>query len=406
MENFNNTAEKRKVTRVAVLFGGRSSEHEISILSSLELMDAFDSRFLEVIPVYVSIDGRWYIGQHLRNRNKYKDVQSLLESCCEVTLLPKPATKGLSVLGDPQFVGHDLTDDDILPVDVFFPLFHGQFGEDGCIQGLFELAEVAYVGCGVMSSAVAMNKYVCKSFLAQHGIPVLPSMIVRKVDALRNFEGVLESVLRNESLCGFPLFIKPNCMGSSVGIGKAHDLDELKTCLATVFRFDSTAIVEKCVSNLFEINVAVRNFLSPQSSVVEVPAKSGDLLTYEDKYMSGSKKGGRPSRGMASLVRAIDPDDLPPDYKRKVQGYAIDAYRLLECAGIARLDFIVDKSEGEVYFNEINTPPGSLAHYLWAKSEPQQLYTEVINDLVLEAETVLAIKLGLLREFGFKALKG
>ena len=388
--------ENKKI-RVAVLFGGRSSEHEISIISALEMMEAADTRSYELIPVYVTIDGRWLIGEGTRNRDSYKKINSFLATLTEVTLLPKPQSRiALTVLSD--------SEEREIPIDVFFPLFHGQFGEDGCIQGLFELADVPYVGCGVMSAAVTMNKYVCKKYLEAHGIPVIPATTACKADALKDFGGLCQRIADDKQLGGFPLFVKPCNMGSSVGIGKAQNLADLEICLARVFRYDHRAIVERCVSDLFEINVSVKNENDPIASVVEVPAKTGDMLTYEDKYLKGAKKGSRPSQGMASLVRSIDPEDLPPDYKQKVREYAVRAYSLLECAGIARLDFIVDKTSGQIYFNEINSPPGSMAHYLWAKSRPIALYTQTFSDLVDEALASFARKLSLQREVGFKAL--
>ena len=396
------TAENGKRVKVAVLFGGRSSEHEISILSALEMVSAMDTTRFEPIPVYITTEGKWFSGEELLDRAFYKNLTLGLAKLTEVSLPPHPGSRGLLVLAESWSGGFEVGER--IPVDVYFPVFHGQFGEDGCIQGLFELAEVPYVGCGVMSAAVAMNKYVCKKYLAAHGIPVLPATTASKGAALRDFQGVVDSVLQQPGMDKFPLFIKPCNMGSSVGIGKANNRDELAICLSRVFRYDHRAIIEPCVADLFEINVSVMGETAPVASVVEIPVSTSGILTYEDKYMRGGKKGGRPSQGMASLLRSIDPPDLAQHYKDEVRAFAERAYGLLECAGVARLDFIVDKKNGKLYFNEINSPPGSLAHYLWAKSKPRRLYTENIQVLIEEALEIYARKISLQREIGFKAL--
>jgi D-alanine-D-alanine ligase len=393
----------KKKLKVAVLFGGRSSEHEISIITALDLITATDTLRFEVLPVYISAAGRWYTGDALLERSFYKQLAKNLAPEAglvqEVTLLPIPGELGLRRIkhGAPVLAARR-----VIPVDVYFPAFHGQFGEDGCLQGLFEMADVAYTGSNVLASSMAMSKYACKLFLQAHGIPVLPAALVQKDEVVSGLAEVRQRIRTTPGLEQFPLFIKPCNLGSSVGIGRAENEAELDAALAKVFRYDYQAIVEPCVSDMFEINVSVLDQTSPRASVVEIPVSGGGTLTYEDKYVRGAKKG--PSQGMASLVRVIDPPDLPQETKQKVIQSALLASRVLGSGGVSRFDFIVDKRSGLLYFNELNPFPGSMAYYLWAKSTPRLLYTEMITTIVERALAVHQTKASLQRDFGFKAL--
>lgn len=394
-------ARKTK-TRVAVLFGGRSVEHEISVITALEIIDAMDVVLFEPIPVYIDSRGRWFTGQALRERDLYKKLPSALNQLVEVTLLPIPGVRGLV----PRLrSGNWASERDRIPIDVVIPAFHGQFGEDGCMQGLLELAELAYVGCDVLASSVAMHKYLCKSVLRAHGIPVLPAVVVEKSELRADLDGVHKRIVGTPGLDRFPLFVKPCNLGSSIGVSRAHNRAELEAALAKVFKYDLEAIVEPCVTELMEINVSVCEDSPTRLSVVEIPVSQTGVLTYEDKYLrgGGGKKGGG-SRGMASLVRVVDPPDLDPSYKEQVQLHARTAFEVLGCAGVVRFDFMVDTSSGELYFNELNPFPGSLAYYLWAKSLPPRLYTETITHMIVRAESRRAQTMSLARDMGFRAL--
>ncbi|HQH28165.1 MAG TPA: D-alanine--D-alanine ligase, partial [Oligoflexia bacterium] len=290
------------------------------------------------------------------------------------------------------------------------PAFHGQFGEDGCIQGLFELADVPYAGCGVLSSAAAMNKYHCKCLLHAHGIPVLPAAVVPKAAAQSGLNKVLAQIYGTKGLEEFPLFVKPGNLGSSIGVSRAKDETELNAALAKVFELDNEAIVEPCVVNLLEINVSVlEGDKGPEASVVEIPVASAGVLTYEDKYMrqgKGKKGSGRSVQGMAGLTRVIDPEDLAPEIKAAVVRFALEAFRILGCAGVVRFDFMLDLDTNQLYFNELNPLPGSMAHYLWVKSKPPVLYTELLTRIIEGACRRKALSAGLKRDLGFRALSG
>ena len=388
--------------RVAVLFGGRSVEHEISVISALQLMLAVDPAKFDLIPVYITPNGSWYIGAALLERSFYAKALENLAQLEEVTLLPKPGVGGLTRLG-----ARGLSS--VIEVDLFLPAFHGQYGEDGCIQGLFEMAQVPYTGSDLPSSAITMNKYLCKMYLSAHGIPVLPASIVHRHEAQADIKQVVSGLLSQDKFKHFPLFIKPCNLGSSIGVSRVNDATELAAALAKVFRYDTQALVEPCVSKIMEINVSVRAQLGIESgieaSVVEIPVSESGTLSYEEKYLrDGGKKSGR-SQGMASLTRVIDPADLDSELRNQVIELAKRSFSLLGCLGVARLDFIVDLATNKLYFNELNAFPGSCAFYLWARSKPRVLYTQLIEDMINAALGRFATNAALDRDIGLRALK-
>jgi D-alanine-D-alanine ligase len=391
------TVNARK--KVAVMFGGRSAEHEISIITALQAISAMDTLCYEIIPLYINPSGKWYTGNALLEKSFYRSMPDNLGTVQQVTLLPDPTIRGLIPIS-PKGV---MQLDKAIPVDVYFLTFHGQYGEDGCIQGLLELADVVYASCHVLSSALAMNKYLCKAVLEKHGISVLPATMISRKAAISNLAEVQRQILETPGLDQFPLFVKPSHLGSSIGISIAHDKETLSAALAKVFRYDDEAIIEPCITQLMEINVSVLDGDPPQASVVEVPIASEQALTYEDKYMRNGKTSG--TQGMASLTRLIDPQDLDPAIKQKVRQDALKAFQILGCSGVGRFDFIFDLSNGKLYFNELNPIPGSLSFYLWEKSHPPILYTEIIHRLISKAQEHKSCRLALQKGMGFKALK-
>jgi D-alanine-D-alanine ligase len=384
-----------KRTRVAVLFGGRSVEHEISVITALQLMQAIDPAAYEVTPVYIAPTGAWYTGSKLLNRTFYAKVPGNLSTLSEVTLLPKPGVRGLTRLSDHSTI----------PVDVFLPAFHGQYGEDGCIQGLFELADMPYTGSNVVASAVTMNKYVCKVFLNEHDIPVLPAQLISRSEAQKDISKVVSDILSTEGFTQLPLFVKPCNLGSSIGVSKVKEASELAPALAKVFRYDTHALVEPCVSEIMEINCSVRDYNGIHASVVEIPVSQSGVLSYEEKYLQGGGKKTGQSEGMASLTRVIDPQDLDPEIRDTVIELAKKSFTILGCSGVARLDFIVDLATGQLYFNELNAFPGSCSFYLWARSQPRILYTTLIHNMIETALKHHATAASLDRNIGLKALK-
>lgn len=393
--------------RVAVLFGGRSVEHEISVISALQLMLAMDPEKYEIIPVYIAPNGSWYTGSELLERSFYRSVPGALSKLQEVTLLPKPGLSGLMKVGGPITAAKEALaiESPYIPIDVFLPVFHGQYGEDGCIQGLFELANVPYTGSNVTASAITMNKYLCKMFLQAHGIPVLPALIINRAEAQRAIGAVCEQVVRTDGFGAFPLFVKPCNLGSSIGVSRVKEKSELAGALAKVFRYDTVALIEPCVSEIMEINVSIREYKGIHASVVEIPVSQSGVLSYEEKYLrEGGKKSG-PSQGMASLTRVIDPQDLDEEIRAKVLAFGKQTFSLLGCSGVARLDFILNLANGELYFNELNAFPGSCAFYLWVRSKPRILYSDLIDDMIETALRSYAANASLERTIGLRALQ-
>lgn len=404
---------------VAVMFGGRSTEHEISIITALQVLEAIDTVKYHAIPVYISPSGKWYTGDALLKREFYKGMPASLNEAQEVVLLPVPGIGGLTVLGSKSKkasgfslfgAGKKEETEEVIPVDIYLPSFHGSYGEDGCVQGLLELADATYTGSDLLSSAIAMSKYHCKKFLESHGIPVLPSVVLSRqsLDTSRGADltALRNEVLNTEKFDKFPLFVKPANLGSSIGIAKATDNASLDSAILQAFKYDHQVIVEPCLDNKLEINVSIMDDVEPKISVVEIPvAQGGEELTYEDKYIrSGGKKGGQIAQGMAGLSRVIDPTDLDAGIKAKAQEYALRAFKSIGCAGVARIDFMLDLNTNNLYFNEINPLPGSLAYYLWSHSKPSVLFTDLITTMIERAFAKKQAKSVLVREIGFHAL--
>ncbi len=388
-----------KKKNLAVLFGGRSVEHEISVITAIQLMNVIDVTQYEIIPVYIAQTGRWYVGDNLLDKNFYRRLPGSLTEATEVALLPIAGSKGLNYL--------NARPNDVLPIDIYFLAFHGTFGEDGCIQGMLEMADATYTGCGVLPAALGMNKYQCKMMLKAAGIPVLPAALIDRRDAQKSLESVRAQIFATPGLEQLPLFVKPCNLGSSIGIGVAKDELTLNACLVNTFRYDSHAIVEPCVKEILEINVSVLEDDEITASVIEMPVSLSGVLTFEEKYLrddGGKKTGGNESQGMASLSRIIDPPDLDPAMKQAALDYAKQAFKVLGCSGVSRIDFIIDASSNQLYFNEINTLPGSLSFYLWVKSNPPLVYTELLNRIIRQAEKRQVTKLALKRQEGMRAL--
>lgn len=397
------------------MFGGRSVEHEISIITALQLIETIDTVKYNPIPVYIAPSGKWYSGQALLKRDFYKGMPGTLESVQEVVLLPVPGINGLSVMAGKSkqtfsLFGKQQQAPDVISVDVFFPAFHGSYGENGCIQGLLELAGVVYTGSDVVSSAVSMSKYHCKKFLESHDVPCLPSALLSRegldLNPGEKLEEWRKAVLSTKGLEKFPLFVKPANLGSSIGVARVTDEAALDAALLQAFKYDHQVLVEPCVESKLEINVAVIDDAKVRASVVEIPVSStGNELSYEDKYMrGGGKKGGSASLGMAGLTRVIDPTDLDPAIKSQAQELAVRSFTALGCAGVARIDFILDLEAKQLYFNEINPLPGSLANYLWVKSAPPLLFTDLLTLCIERAIKRDKTKRALSHDVGFKAL--
>jgi D-alanine-D-alanine ligase len=375
--------------RVAVLFGGRSLEHDVSIVSGLQVLHALDPSRCMPMPVYIDQDLRWWVGDRLWYTESFKGGGPDRSQVTEVAL---GAGFGSSRLVPVEGLGARSID-----VDVFIPVLHGTYGEDGCISGALELAGCAYVGCGVLASAMGMNKRVTKIMASHAGVPVVPWRSCER-SVLDQGSGWLHTLPEDVAAAfNWPVIVKPCNLGSSAGVSIASSPDELIAGVLKVFEYDSEALIEPFIRNRLELNVAVAGLDQPTPSTTEMPVTNqASLLSFSDKY---KRQGGKSigSAGMASALRVLDPADLPPEMRAQAQDYATRVFSLLGCEGISRIDFLINADTGELFFNEINTLPGSLAFYLWSAPPHYLTLTELLAKLIDRAERLRAIRRGLQR---------
>lgn len=361
--------------QIGVFFGGKSVEHEISVISALQTIAAIDKNKYEIVPVYISKSGEFYAGDQLLEVNNYKNINNLLRLCTKVRF---SSNYGDSNLYNAQ---KGIFDKQIVTkIDVAFPVLHGTNGEDGTIQGLFELIGLPYVGCNVLGSAIGMDKIIMKMALRESGIPIVDYVWFYSKDWLKNKAEISAKINK----LGFPVIVKPANLGSSVGISKAANEDELEDAISLASCFSNRIVIEQMVVNLREINCSVLgDYENAETSVCEEPVKQGDFLTYQDKYVNNSKGGG--SKGMTSTKRII-PAPISDEMTKAIQEYALQTFRVLGSAGVSRIDFMIDDNTKNIYVNEINTIPGSLSFYLWEATNKtfQELVSKLI-DIALKA---------------------
>lgn len=363
--------------RIAVVFGGRSTEHEISIISAIQAIHAFDREIYEIWPVYMSKDGVFYTGEEIGEIASYRgDIGAMLKRAVSVDWVREGGRVYLMRHERKRFGSSTVSE-----IDVVFPIVHGTNVEDGTLTGFFASLGLPVVGCDVLASAVGMNKYVMKAVLKDNGIPVLDCLTFSWKDNEEE-EHIVRAV---EERFPYPVIVKPLNLGSSIGISRADNREELTEALALAFSFAKKILVEPAIRSLKEVNCAVLgDYESAEASECESPLGADEILSFEDKYMSGGKgakgakgtkgaalpakgaKGaGTKSGGMASLTRKL-PADISEEKREEIRTMAVKAFQVLGCAGVARIDFMMDMDDGgRVYLNEINTIPGSLSFYLW-----------------------------------------
>ena len=340
---------------VAVLFGGKSVEHEISVISALQAAEYLDREKYEVIPVYITKQGKMYTGEEVGRIESYKDIKALLAKSKQVILTNEGGKVLLS-----EYPARLFGKKSIL-IDVALPIVHGTNVEDGTLQGYLKTLGVPFAGCDVLASAIGMDKHVMKLVFRDAGIPVLDCRCFLKTEYIRDENAVMAAI---EAAFGYPVIVKPVNLGSSVGISKAKNAEELAEALDLAFRFAPKVLVERAITHLREINCAVLgDIYEAEASECEEPLNATDILSYEDKYMAGGSKNGG-SKGMASLARKI-PADISPELRAEIRAMAVKAFQAMGGNGVARIDFMIDTAENKVYLNEINTIPGSLSFYLW-----------------------------------------
>ena len=428
--------------RVGVFFGGKSVEHEVSVISALQAIASIPADKYEVIPVYITKENEFYTGFECSCIEEYSNIPALIKKSIRCTLMNNEGRVQLM-----RYPFRKSGNNVISDIDVAFPIVHGTNVEDGTLQGYLKLTGVPYVGCDVTASAVGMDKYVMKTVLKDNDIPVLDC--VRFISS--DFSDPDKVLDRCEEKIGYPVVVKPVNLGSSVGISLAHDREELYNSLEDAFRYATVVLVEKAITNLIEINCSViGNTETAEASELEQPISFGKLLDYTAKYQKGKvseeearafkegitdlvnnpidienvlkndasiivspdgryvRKGegvveydysteltrfdgeklkrinlSRPAKaaaGMASLSRLIPPN-MTKDTRDYIRSLAVKAYTVLGCNGLSRIDFMIDRDTNRVYLNEINTIPGSLSFYLWA---PLGVKYSVVLDAMIQ----------------------
>ncbi len=355
--------------RVGVFFGGKSVEHEVSVISGLQAYNSFDKDKYDLIPVYITKDNELYTGEAVGDIANYKNVPALLAKSTRVFCMCEQGQMQLI-----QYPVKKFGSSVVAQIDVAFPVVHGANVEDGSLQGFLRHYNIPFAGCDVAASAVTMDKYVMKTVLKDNDIPVLDCVTLNAKEYERDEDAAYDKV---EAKISYPVIVKPVNLGSSVGIKVAKDREELREALEYAFTFGPRVLVERAIINLREINCAVLgDYEEAHASECEEPISSDEILSYEDKYVAGSKTG---SEGMHTAKREL-PADLTPQKREEIRQMAVKTFQVLNCSGVSRIDFMIDKDTDRAYVNEINPIPGSLAFYLWEVMDKP--YARLLDDMV------------------------
>ncbi len=354
--------------RLAVLFGGVTTEHEVSVITGVQLMGKVDQSRYELVPIYIDKAGKWWSGEQLTDIAFYRTLN-----------LFNP--EGLTELHiHPVRNSND--------IDVAILCFHGEFGESGNVQGLLELAGIPYQGPGVTGSMAAFDKIITRQILTAEGINQTRYVWFNRSEWTEDKQMVMSKV----NNLSYPLYVKPSRSGSSIGISRITTSQDMEKTIEQVLLFDSRILIEEEVKDCIEINVSVLGGETIEASVTEQPIKSEEFLSFADKY----EKGGGKKQGMASATRRI-PAPISNALGEKVKDLAKKLFRLFDCSGVVRIDFFVDPSEERIYVTELNTIPGSMSFYLWEATGVT--YPQLVDRLVEIAEEQFAQKEKLIRSF-------
>lgn len=355
---------------LGVVFGGKTVEHEISIISALQAINNINEDKYNVVPIYIAKEGSWYTGDILKEIDSYKDLESLYNKVKKVNFIEKDNRYFLQE----KSIFNKIVNE----IDIVFPIVHGTNVEDGVLQGFFQTIGIPCVGNDVYSSVMGQDKVFMKEMWKSIGLPMTKYTWFYDVD----YEKDVGSVMLKIKQLTFPMIVKPATTGSSVGISICKDEEELKESIADAMNYDKKILVEEVVQNLKELNIAVLGNYDDQkvSAIEEVFAKS-EFLTFEDKYIGNSKGGQKSntSKGMLSTSRNI-PAEISEELKNKVEDVAKKAFKVIGASSNSRIDFLVDDKTQNIYINEINSIPGSLAFYLWEASNVK--YNELLDQMI------------------------
>lgn len=359
--------------QLGVMYGSRSCEHEVSIISALQLMQSVNQDRYDVIPVYISMQGVWYTGEPLRSMSTYTPFREDQKGLVRVSLDMTPGSGALLALEQGKGLLGGAKQRVVARLECVIPVFHGMHGEDGTLQGLLELANLPYASPGVAGSAVGMDKIIMKRHFSGAGFPVLPGIWFSRREWNENHDTVFSKI---EKEIGYPVYAKPANLGSSIGVSRAENREELAEALELAFVYDRRVLLEQGLTNPIELNCSVVGFDNEiKASVLEMPVTSGALLSFSNKYL----QGGGGSKGMASLARVV-PAPIEESLQEQIQSLSKNIFRELDLKGVVRIDYMFDVTSEKLYVTEVNTIPGSLAYYLWEKSGMN--YPELIDEMV------------------------
>jgi len=352
--------------KIGVIFGSRSVEHEVSVITALQVMQAADTNKYEIVPIYITKEGHWVTGEKLLKLESFKDLTLSVSGLQKAYIAPDTSVDSL-IGGSRKWFGDKV----LKKIDVAFPVVHGTYGEDGTLQGLLELANIPYVGAGVLGSALGMDKIAMKAVFKENRLPVL-----NYIWFLRNeWENKQNEIISQiEATLKYPLFVKPANLGSSIGISKAKNREDLISAVDVAGHYDRRLIVEESLEEGIEINCSVLGNDEPVASVCEQAISWDQFLNYDEKYLRGGK-----ATGLESAERRI-PAPISQELTQQIQKLAINAFKTIDCCGISRVDFLVNQKKDEIFLNEINTIPGSISFYLWEASGIT--FSELIDKLI------------------------
>ena len=358
--------------KLGVFFGGKSVEHEISIITANQAITSLNKDKYEIIPIYISKNGKMYTGVKLFDLKEYRDLDKLIKSCEEVVCVNSGNKANILRVNNKLF-----SNSVINTIEVAFPIMHGTNGEDGSIQGFLEILGVPYIGPDVLASSIGMDKIMMRRVLKEQNIPSLDYVAFYSLDYIKNEDKYIKEIEENLK---YPVIVKAGNLGSSVGIKKAKDKEGLIEAIEFAMEFSDRVMVENAVVKLKEINCSVMgDMIDANPSICEEPIGSDEILSYQDKYVGGGKTKGNGSKGMATLQRKV-PADISEEMTKKIQEIAVKTFKILGCSGVARIDFLVDMEDNSIYVNEINTIPGALSFYLWEATN--KTFEKELDELV------------------------